>query len=191
MKESLVMRTSAAEGAARIWPMATPLVAACLVTLLVLGATIDVVSAEKSPGSYQNAFTRTCRERGGTPKRVRSRVVKCTLTDGTVITCDFNFNPPSCTKELMPPSGAGANAGGGAAVDPSGPAEQPDSSKPVGGGAAVDPSGSAEQPGVSAGPILKADDHKIAAAAHNERSNAKHNGKRHRDGHGKSRARKR
>ena len=90
----------AAGQAARIGWGATRLVAAGLVVLLILGAMLEAVGAERSPGSYQNAFTAACRDHGGTPKRVRTRVVKCTLADGTVIECDFNDNPPACTQKL-------------------------------------------------------------------------------------------
>ncbi len=81
----------------RFGRMAMRWIAIGLLALLALGATIDAASAKPSPGSYQNAFTNACRDHGGTPKRVGSRIVKCTLGDGTTITCDFNFNPPSCT----------------------------------------------------------------------------------------------
>jgi hypothetical protein len=117
------------------------LLSLAVAVLFALGMTLEEVDAKKSPGSYQNAFTKACRDRGGTPKRVSSRVVKCTLGDGTVITCDFNVNPPSCTKALTP-GGGGNHAGGGAAVDPSDVAEQPlDPNHPF-----AAPSGVAEQP---------------------------------------------
>ena len=90
----------AAGQAARIGWGATRLVAAGLVVLLILGAMLEAAGAAPSPGSYQNAFTAACRNHGGTPKRVRTRVVKCTLADGTVIECDFNDNPPACTQKL-------------------------------------------------------------------------------------------
>jgi hypothetical protein len=77
--------------------VAARVIAAGLFSLLMLNLMAVAVRAEPSPGSYQNGFTNACRDHGGTPKRVRTRVVKCTLTDGTTITCDFNVNPPSCT----------------------------------------------------------------------------------------------
>jgi hypothetical protein len=76
-------------------------IAIALLAALTLGATVENALAQPSPGSYQNGFTAACRNHGGTPKRVSTRVVKCTLTDGTVITCDFNTDPPTCTTRLV------------------------------------------------------------------------------------------
>ena len=122
---------SAADRASRIGQLVMRVVSGGLVVLLVLAATLEGVGAKPSPGSYQNAFTAACRDHGGTPKRVRTRVVKCTLTDGTVITCDFNVDPPSCTKALtQPPLG-------GVVASPIDGNLQPivDDGQPVGGGA--------------------------------------------------------
>ncbi len=174
----------------------------------VVGARLaDPVDAKKSPGSYQNAFTKACRERGGTPKRVRSRVVKCTFADGTVVECDFNHNPPSCTKALtnpptkpggggaVPPSdgvnedptGTGGSPVGGG-VDPSGGNEQPTDpggsgggGQQAGGGAAVDPTGGVEQPSDSGGVTITAYD------GGGTQDQATHHDRRHRQGHGKRR----
>jgi hypothetical protein len=154
------------------------LVSLAVAVLFALGVTMAEVGAEKSPGSYQNAFTAACRNHGGTPKRVGTRVVKCTLGDGTVITCDFNFNPPSCTKALTP-SGGGHNAGGGAAVDPSDVAAQPlDPDHPF-----AAPSDVAEQP-------LEPDGGGVTITAYDDggtHDQTTSHGKRHRHGHGKGR----
>src|SRR4051812_10612176 len=74
------------------------MMAVALLALVALGSLADGASAQPSPGSYQNGFTAACRNNGGTPKRVGSRIVKCTLGDGSTITCDFNVDPPACTK---------------------------------------------------------------------------------------------
>lgn len=79
--------------------MAMRWIAIALLAFIALGATMDSVGAQPSPGSYQNGFTGACRKHGGTPKRVGSRIVKCTLGDGTTITCDFNVDPPACTTK--------------------------------------------------------------------------------------------
>lgn len=153
------------------------LVSLAVAVLFAFGLTMEVVSAKKSPGSYQNAFTAACRNHGGTPKRVGTRVVKCTLGDGTVITCDFNFNPPSCTKALTP-SGGGHNAGGGAAVDPADVAEQPlDPNSPF-----AAPADVAEQP-------LEPDGGGVTITAYDgdgTHDQTTHHGK-HRQGHGQGR----
>lgn len=153
------------------------LLSLAVAVLFALGTTLEETEAKKSPGSYQNAFTAACRNHGGTPKRVRSRVVKCTLGDGTVIECDFNVNPPACTQTLQPADG-GHHAGGGAAVDPSDIAEHPlvpDLPFAV-------PSGVAEQP-------LEPDGGGVTITAYDgggTHDQATHHGK-HRQGHGKRR----
>jgi hypothetical protein len=90
--------------------VAARVIAAGLFSLLMLNLMAVAVRAEPSPGSYQNGFTDACRDHGGTPKRVRTRVVKCTLSDGTTITCDFNVNPPDCKTKPATLQGAGGGA---------------------------------------------------------------------------------
>jgi hypothetical protein len=89
---------------ARMGRSVLSLVMVGMVMVLVLGTLWAEVAAQASPTSYQNGFTAACRNHGGAPQRVRSRVVKCTLQDGTVITCDFNVDPPSCATAAARPS---------------------------------------------------------------------------------------
>jgi hypothetical protein len=91
-------------------------VAVWALVLLALAATVHTAGAEPSPNSYQNGFVAACKNHGGTPKSVGTRQVKCTLGDGTTITCDFNFNPPSCTTVVpltRPAGGITAQPTGG------------------------------------------------------------------------------
>ena len=180
MNDAMATGTPTAGRASRIGRLATRLVTSWLAVLLVLSATLEVVAAEKSPGSYQNAFTAACRNHGGTPKRVRTRVVKCTLTDGTVITCDFNFNPPECTKPLTQPSSPVTDP----ATPPTDGNEQPiiDDGKPVGGGAGgIDATWTADLGASGAQAVLTAyhgGAHDLAThhAKHKHRGHAGHRG---------------
>jgi hypothetical protein len=83
-----------------------------MVALLVLAMALEAAGAQPSPPSYQNGFNQACRSRGGTTKRVGSRVVRCTLPDGSAVTCNFNYDPPVCAWALT--------ASGEVAFDPTG-----------------------------------------------------------------------
>lgn len=86
--------------------MAARLLIAALTATLMLGAMADLASARTVTTTLgQNDFTRACRDGGGTPKRIRSHVVQCTTADGTVVTCDFNTSPATCTVPFMPNGG--------------------------------------------------------------------------------------
>jgi hypothetical protein len=74
----------------------------------------------------QNEFVQGCRERGGTPKRERKRVVSCT-NGNYKRTCNFNKKPAECTTARLVP--VTPKAGGGAATPGGG----------VGGGPVADP----------------------------------------------------
>lgn len=80
-------------------------IAVLLIALAALTVAGGTAEAKPSPASYQNDFNKACRNHGGTTKRVGSRVVRCTLQDGSTVTCDFNTNPPTCTKSAALVSG--------------------------------------------------------------------------------------
>jgi hypothetical protein len=95
------MDTMMAGRSGRLGRVAMRLAASWLVALLMVGLTLAAAGAQPSPPSYQNDFVQACRERYGTTKRVRSRVVRCTLPDGSTVTCDFNYNPPDCVVIIV------------------------------------------------------------------------------------------
>lgn len=71
-------------------------VAALVVLILLVAVALFAVtvgsSAAKpySTGGSQNGFVAACRGAGGTPKRLDTRIVQCTLPNGYVIVCNFN-----------------------------------------------------------------------------------------------------
>ena len=81
----------------------TRLAVAGLMAVLLLGLMSNIVDARAVTTTLgQNDFVNACRNGGGTSKRVGSRVVQCTTADGTVVTCDFNTSPASCTIPFKP-----------------------------------------------------------------------------------------
>lgn len=116
------MNNATATAVGRFGQAALRVVTAAMVALFVLGMALETTEAAKSPASYQQAFVKACRDRGGTTKRVGSRVVQCTLPGGKTVTCDFNTNPPTCTKARTGPKGGahGPIGGGDVGADPNG-----------------------------------------------------------------------
>lgn len=112
------METMIAGHGERFGRVAVRLVGACIVAVLVLGMTLEAAGAQPSPPSYQNAFNQACRAHGGTTKRVRSRVVRCTLPDGSAVTCNFNYDPPVCAWALTASEGGVFDPAGGLVLDP-------------------------------------------------------------------------
>ncbi len=79
------------------------LAVAGLMAVLLLGLMATMAEARTVTTTLgQNEFVNACRNGGGTSKRVGSRVVQCTTADGTVVTCDFNTSPASCTIPFTP-----------------------------------------------------------------------------------------
>jgi hypothetical protein len=88
------------------------IVAAGIVALLVLGATLHAASARTvSISISQHEFVQSCKTGGGTSKSVGIRIVQCTLPSGTVVTCDFNTN--TCTVPFTQPPDTHPPIGGG------------------------------------------------------------------------------
>lgn len=82
------------------------LMAAALFALIALGTMMGAADARTvSTTLGQNEFVNACRNGGGTPKRVGTHIVQCTTSDGTVVTCDFNTSPASCTIPFTQASG--------------------------------------------------------------------------------------
>ncbi len=108
------------------------LTAAVFVALLMLGMTMG------AGGAYsigQHEYVQNCKGAGGTSKSVGTRRVKCTIGNWSQ-TCDFNFDPPSCSSSFsVPLSDPHAPAGGG--VLETGGSATNDPLSPVGGGVLV------------------------------------------------------
>lgn len=114
----------------------TRLAVAGLLAALLLGMMSSVVDARKVTTTLgQQDFVNQCRNGGGTPKRIRTHVVQCTTADGTVVTCDFNTSPASCTIPFKPSAGSLVFPVDGALLDLS-PAEP---TGPKAGGVVVAP----------------------------------------------------
>ena len=99
----------AASMTARIGQAAVWVALAGLLAVLVVGATVDTADAAQSS---QNIFVGGCKSLGGTSKRIRAHVVRCTFpkkedgSGGGVVTCDFNQRPFKCKYQLGPHAGA-------------------------------------------------------------------------------------
>jgi hypothetical protein len=103
------METTAGGRGRRFGSGAARLAAAAALALLVLGATLGAADAQPASHADQNSFVDLCRAGGGTPKRVRTRVVRCTNADGSTMTCDFNVDPPTCTTTPAPLTASGGS----------------------------------------------------------------------------------
>lgn len=84
--------TAISRGSRRTRQIATRLIAAALIALII--SSILAGSGAAKPysigGGSQNGFVAACRGVGGTTKRLDTRVVQCTLPNGYVIVCNFN-----------------------------------------------------------------------------------------------------
>ncbi len=79
------------------------LTVAGLMAVLLLGLMATMAEARTVTTTLgQNEFVNACRNGGGTSQRISSRVVQCTTADGTVVTCDFNTSPATCTIPFKP-----------------------------------------------------------------------------------------
>jgi hypothetical protein len=66
-------------------------VLALLVAVALFAVAVESGAAKPySTGASQNGFVAACRGAGGTPKRLATRVVQCTLPNGYVMVCNFN-----------------------------------------------------------------------------------------------------
>jgi hypothetical protein len=107
-----------------------------LMAVLVLCLMSNVADARKVTTTLgQNDFVGACRNGGGTPKRIRTHVVQCTTADGTVVTCDFNTSPATCTIPFKQSAAAAVVPVDGAVLD----VAQPEPSGPKVGGIVVAP----------------------------------------------------
>lgn len=149
--------------------MATRFLATGIVAVLALVATIGAANAE--PITYptngtQNEFVKGCRKGGGTPSRVATHVVSCSVThDGTgqtsTETCNFNTGTCTLPRYAQPVSPVEPTAPTGVAELPPDepvPSEPEDGTKvegvaPTGGVLAPDESTSTGQ----GGPFIAAD----------------------------------
>jgi hypothetical protein len=112
VNDAMATRPRAAVRAARIGQAAVWVAVAGLLALLAFGAAVNAADAKGASHSSQNGFVKSCKQLGGTPKRIESRVVECSFpkkddgSGGGSVTCDFNQQYYTCKYKLGPHAGA-------------------------------------------------------------------------------------
>jgi hypothetical protein len=111
VNDVMATRPRLAVRVARIGQAAVWVAVAGLLAVLVVGATVNTADAKGASHSSQNGFVRSCKNLGGTPKRIESRVVECSFpknedgSGGGSVTCDFNQQYYTCKYKLGPRAG--------------------------------------------------------------------------------------
>jgi hypothetical protein len=112
MNDAMAIGPRAVVRVARIRQAAVSVALAGLLAMLVAGATMEAADAKGASHSSQNSFVKNCKQLGGTPKRIESRVVECSFpkkddgSGGGSVTCDFNQQYYTCKYKLGPGVGA-------------------------------------------------------------------------------------
>ncbi len=144
----MTAHTITSEDGDRFGGMATRMVAAACIALLLLGATLGTagtaLAGPHDQHHQQRSYVAACRGEGGTTKSVGMHVVRCNLPNGSSETCNFTTNPPVCvytTPPLMPndPGGTTGQTSGGE-IDPGERATSTstETASPPGGGVLTD-----------------------------------------------------
>ena len=110
--DAMATRPRAAVREARIGQVIVSVAVAWLLAVLVVSAVVNGADAKGASHASQNSFVKNCKQLGGTPKRIESRVVECSFpkkddgSGGGSVTCDFNQEYYTCKYKLGPRAGA-------------------------------------------------------------------------------------